>query len=184
MDPFVGEIRLFAGNFTPANWHICDGSLLSINSYQLLFAMIGTTYGGDGSSTFGIPDLRGRLPIGQGLGTGLTSRTIGQSGGASTVQLTTAQTPAHNHVINVSTKTATTPTIDANVGFAAMVPVASPATNGRYVAPTVTPAPAPVNLDPATISFAPGGGVPHNNLMPYMALNYIISLNGLYPSRP
>lgn len=183
MDYYVGEIRLFVGKYPPAGWHYCDGSLLSVSTYPALFSLLGTTYGGNGSTTFGLPDLRGRVPVGQGQGTGLTNRVLGQSGGSSTVTLTQAQIPPHNHGIQVSNKQATTPTIDNNVGFAAMVPPTSPATNGRYVPATASPAPVPVNLDAAAMTNT-GGGQPHNNLMPYMALTYMISLDGTYPVRP
>lgn len=183
MDPFVGEIRLFAGTFAPVDWHLCDGTLLSINTYQMLFSLIGTTYGGDGVSTFGLPDLRGRVPVGQGQGPGMTNRGIGQTGGASIAQVTAAQMPAHNHQVKVSNKVSSTPTIAANVGFAANV---APATGkiARYVPPNVSPAPVQATLDAGTISWASGGNQAHANVMPYMALNYIISLSGLYPNRP
>lgn len=179
MDPFIGEIRLFAGNFPPVGWHLCDGSLLSINDNQALFSLIGTTYGGNGVNTFGIPDMRGRVPVGQGQGTGLTNRVIGQTGGASAVQLTEAQMPIHSHTVNVTNKVATTATIDANVGFAANT---TPSTGkvARYAPTNATPG----TLNSATILAAPGNGQSHSNVMPYMALTYIICLLGMYPVRP
>ncbi|MGE5477127.1 MAG: phage tail protein [Bacteroidales bacterium] len=181
MEPYVGEIRLFAGTYAPVDWHLCDGTLLQINTNQMLYSLIGTTYGGDGVNTFALPDLRGRVPVGQGQGTGLSNRVIGQAGGASLVQLTSAQMPAHTHAVKVSNKVATTQAMAANSGFAANV-VPSAGKIGRYAPPSSNPTPA--NLDAGTISAAPGGNQAHSNVMPYMALNYIISLLGVYPMRP
>lgn len=181
MEPFIGEIRLFAGNYVPVGWHMCDGSLMQVSGNEALFSLIGTTYGGNGATTFGLPDLRGRVPVGQGHGTNLTNRVVGQTGGASAVQLTVGQTPSHTHTVAASSQQASQANMTAGAGFAAMVPVASPAKIGRYVPPASG---TPVNLDPLTISIAAGGGQPHSNLMPYMALNYIIAIEGIYPTRP
>lgn len=178
MDPFVGEIRMFAGAIEPINWHFCDGTALSTQQYPALYSLIGTTYGGSGTS-FNLPDFRGRLPVGQGQGAGLANRTIGQSGGASTVALTTANLPVHSHAFNVSTTAATTPTIASGVGLAAPV---SPVV--RYAPPTATPAPSPVSLADAAIAPATGGGQAHDNIMPYLTINFIICVNGLYPMQP
>lgn len=178
MDPYVGEIRMFAGARAPQNWHFCDGTALSIQTYQTLYSLIGTTYGGSGP-TFNLPDFRGRLPIGQGQGSGLTNRMIGQSGGVSTVALTEANIPAHSHAFNASTATATTPSVTSGVGLATPT---SPVV--RYAPPGATPAPTPVSLDDAAITAAPGGGEAHLNVMPYLAINYIICVDGLYPMRP
>lgn len=181
MDPYVGEIRMFAGNYVPVDWQLCDGTLLQINTYQALFSLLGTVWGGNGVTTFGVPDLRGRLPVGQGAGTGLTPRTLGQTGGASKVAVVEANVPAHSHTINVSTNEGTTAALTAGVGLAKTKTLAA----GKVVryAPA-TPTPAKVNLAGTTIQPSSGGGQPHDNCMPYLAVNYIISVNGLYPQRP
>lgn len=183
MDPYIGEIRMFAGNYVPEDWLLCDGSLQPINTYQTLYSLLGTTYGGDGATTFGLPDLRGRLPVGQGTGPSLTPRTLAQTGGASFVQLIEANLPAHAHTVNTSTTSATTPTVAANVGLAQ--PQTLPAGQVvRYVPPGLATPPTQQNMDPDTVSVAAGGNQPHSNLMPYLAINYIICPNGLYPQRP
>lgn len=114
-DPFVGEIRMFAGDYAPEGWALCNGQLLSVSQYQTLFALLGTTYGGDGSSTFALPDMRGRLPVHFGQGTGLTPRTLGASGGSETVALSTAQMPSHGHTMQASADPASTTDPSGNV---------------------------------------------------------------------
>lgn len=181
MDPYVGEIRMFAGNYAPTGWHFCDGTLLQISTYQALYSLIGTVWGGNGVSTFGLPDLRGRLPVGQGTGTGLTARIVGQTGGSSAVTLVEANLPAHNHTLNASTVEGTTASLSNGAGLAQTKTPPS-GKLGRYSLPT--PAPTKVNLAATSISPASGGSSPHTNVMPYQAVNYIISLNGMYPTRP
>ncbi len=177
-DYFVGEIRLFAGSYPPADWHICDGSLLAINTYQALYALIGTTYGGDGVQTFGIPDLRGRIPIGQGQGTGLTNRVMGQSGGSETVSLQAAHTGAHNHLLRTAGLPATTPNPGSTVMFANTTsPTAMYLKSGLGSAGGSA-----VNPVASTIS-TEGAGVGHANVMPTAVLTYIIALNGTFPTR-
>lgn len=173
MEPYVGEVRLFAGNYAPSNWALCDGSLLPINQHDILFSLIGTTYGGDGRVTFALPDLRGRLPLGQGQGAGLSSRTLGESFGAETVTLLSTQMPSHNHPFSASKSEATllSPT---NAVFAAN------AQNNVY-APLQSGVEQQV-LDPRTVTVT-GGSQPHDNIMPSTALNYIIALFGIYPTR-
>lgn len=187
MDPFLGEIRMFAGPYAPVNWHFCDGALLPIGTYQALYALLGTAWGGDGATTFGLPDLRGRLPVGQGAGTGLTARTLGQTGGASQVTLTIANFPAHTHAVNASNAAGTSMVPTANGGLSACVAPPSGKVV-RYAPPTANPAPVPQSLADATISYAAygqgGGVVSHDNLMPYQAVNYIICLQGMFPERP
>lgn len=173
--PYVGEIRMFAGNFAPAGWAICDGSLLAISENEVLFQLIGTTYGGDGQSTFALPDLRGRAPIHQGNG-----YVMGQTGGTETVTLTTNQIPLHSHSalitlgVNRQGGNADTP-----VGNVTAV---NPARGNEFS--TVT------NTSMGTVSFTPdantsqaGGNQPHDNMKPYLAINYIISLYGIFPSQ-
>ena len=165
-NPYVGEIRMFPGNFAPTGWAICDGSLLSIAANETLFALIGTNYGGNGQTTFGLPDLRGRAPI--HLGNGFI---IGQTAGVETVALTVNQIPVHSHVPQ------------AAVG-AAGNPANSPAgnvwsgwTGGQFTAQ----APA-VNLNAAAIG-ADGGSLAHDNMVPFLTINFIISLFGIFPSQ-
>jgi microcystin-dependent protein len=162
--PYVGEIRMFGGNFAPAGWMFCEGQLLPISEYETLFNLIGTTYGGDGQSTFALPDLRGRIPVHAGNGF-----TQAQSGGAETVTLTTQQIPSHNH-----------PAL-ANSGSNG---VASPANNywGAVTASDPYSNAAPdATMNTASIGFT-GGTQPHDNFMQYLCVDFIISLFGVYPS--
>ena len=163
--PYVGEIRIFAGNFAPAGWMFCDGQLLPISEYETLFNLIGTTYGGDGQSTFALPDLRGRLPLHFGNGF-----TLAETGGVETVTLTVSQIPAHNHAFLASNNNATTANAANNVL----------ATIENYTPFIVAPANSPMN--PQSIG-STGGSQPHNNLQPYLCLDFIISLFGIFPSQ-
>ncbi|MBP2312714.1 phage tail protein [Azospirillum soli] len=178
-EPYVGEIRLFAGNFAPNGWHLCDGSLLAIPQYELLYALLGTTYGGDGRTTFGLPDLRGRLPIGTGSANGdpnqggTSAYTLGQTGGATTVTLTEAQLPSHTHLL---TATSTPATQTSPVGGILADPTDNFNSYIPYSSTGVMRVMANNSLLPA------GGNAPHNNVMPTMPLTYIIALVGLYPA--
>ena len=179
VDYYVGEVKLFVGSYAPQGWHFCNGSMLAINTYQTLFSLIGTTYGGDGVTTFGIPDLRGRVPISMGTGPGMTPRVVGQSGGAEYVGLDIAKMPAHRHAVNTAGFNATTTGASSTVAW------------GNTAAPTYQfmkdSAPAAsfvdVSMVEGTIS-NDGSSQMHSNVMPYVALNYIIALNGIYPTRP
>jgi len=162
--PYVGEIRMFSGNFAPAGWLFCEGQLLPISENETLFQLIGTTYGGDGQSTFGLPDLRGRLPI--HLGSGFS---LAQTGGAESVTLTPNQIPGHSHPLQASASVATS----ANPANA--LPGQSPSISLYEVD---VPGAA---LNPAAISPV-GGNQPHNNFQPYLCVNFIISLFGIFPS--
>jgi microcystin-dependent protein len=171
--PYVGEIMMFGGNFAPQGWAFCDGSLLAINQNAVLFNLIGTTYGGDGQNTFGLPDLRGRMPIHQGQGPGLSSYNIGQSGGTETVTLTSNQIPSHTHLINSvnangNSKTPVGTTIPANVSGTNTNAYSSAATDS--------------NMSPTIVGNA-GGNNPHNNIQPILVINYCISLFGVFPSQ-
>jgi microcystin-dependent protein len=166
--PYVGEIRLFAGNFAPAGWAFCDGQLLSIAENDVLFELIGTTYGGDGQQTFALPDMRGRVPLHQG--TGQSSYGIGQAGGAETVALTSAQIPPHTHGLRASTQAATL----AHDGTEAL----GASTKANYYG-----AGDPTLAMDAKAMTSIGQGHAHNNLAPFVALNYIISLFGVFPSQ-
>ena len=162
--PYVGEIRIFAGNFAPSGWEFCNGQLLSIATDSALFNLIGTTYGGDGQTTFGLPNLQGRFPIHQG-----GSYVQGALGGAATVTLTTQQIPSHTHTVAASNNGVSDLAI--NNYFAA-----SP--SGKPYAST----PSTVNMNSASIEPA-GGSLPHDNMIPYVAVSFIISLYGIFPSQ-
>ena len=170
-DPFVGEIRMFAGNFAPRGWAYCDGQLLAVSQNDALFSLFGTIYGGDGRVTFGLPDLRGRVPIHYGSGPGLTPRNIGSKSGSETVTLTVNQLPQHSHTFQASTDLAT------EASPAAKVPAASP-TNDIY-GPNMAPI---VNLASTSLSSI-GGSQSHTNIMPFQCINFIVALYGIYPSR-
>jgi len=169
MEPFVGEIMLFAGNFAPRGWAFCDGQLLAVSQNDALFSLLGTTYGGDGRTTFALPDLRGRAPLHQGHGPALSDRRLGSKGGEEHVTLTANQIPAHGHPVMASSAAADS---------------ADPA--GRVLAHANinlygTAAPA-ADMAAATIGTT-GGGQPHDNMMPYQVIHYCIALVGIYPSR-
>jgi microcystin-dependent protein len=177
-DCYIAEIRPFAGtsNFIPSGWVLCDGRLLSVSSYQPLFTLIGTKFGGDGVSNFAVPDLRSRLPIGSGQGTGLANNyAYAATGGAESVTLQTAQTPAHTHAFNVSKAAATANTPSGNL-------YADPSPNHFYATtPTSGSAPQVLNADSVSNT---GGGQSHQNTMPSIAINYIIATTGIYPVQP
>lgn len=177
MEAYLGQIILFAGDYAPEGWVVCNGQLLSVNQYQALFSLIGTTYGGDGHNTFGIPDLRSRVPVGQGAGPNLTPRTIGQTGGAETVTLTATQMPAHNHTFYASGNTATT-TVPTNNVLASM-----PTNNVFYFDEPAGSTLTPTAYAGASLSQV-GGNQAHENRMPFTAINYLMCVEGLYPNRP
>jgi microcystin-dependent protein len=162
--PYVGEIRMFGGNFAPAGWMFCEGQLLPISENETLFNLIGTTYGGDGQSTFALPDLRGRIPIHQGNGF-----ILAETGGAEEVTLTIQQIPTHNHAFLGSLATGTQP---SPVGF---IPAASNVTSIYQASP-------PVNTMYAQMLQPDGGSQPHTNFQPYLCVDFIISLFGIFPS--
>jgi microcystin-dependent protein len=166
MDPFIAEIRMFGGNFAPVGWATCDGQLLPIAQNTALFSLIGTIYGGDGQTTFALPDLRGRLPV--HIGTGLS---IGQASGSETIALTAANLPAHTHVANAAS---TGTTLSPSGQYWAADP-------GGNVAPYAA-APDGSVMSGAAIG-AQGGSQPHDNMQPFLALTFIIALQGIYPSR-
>jgi microcystin-dependent protein len=170
-DQYVGEIRLFAGNFAPFGWASCSGQLLSIAENQALFALIGTTYGGDGQNTFGVPDLRGRAIMHQGAGPGLSDYVLGQPVGVETVTLT-GQQISHTHPMYATVATGSTGTPGTSVILA------SPGNDFPIYNGTATP----VSLANQAVS-AQGGGQPHENRQPYLAMTYIIALDGIFPSQ-
>jgi microcystin-dependent protein len=164
--PYVGEIRMFAGNFAPAGWMFCEGQLLPISEYETLFQLIGTTYGGDGQSTFALPDLRGRIPLHQGNGF-----VLAETGGAEEVTLTISQIPAHSHPYLATTNQASA-TAPQN-GLLALLQAATITAYG-------TDAPL-VPLNPNSVGSV-GGSQPHTNFQPYLCVDFIISLFGIFPS--
>jgi microcystin-dependent protein len=168
-EPFVGEIKMFAGTFAPRNWALCDGQLLSIPQNDALFSLFGTIYGGDGRTTFGLPDLRGRLPIHMGSGPGLSPRQIGQKFGQETVTLTGAQVPPHTHQLRG--------TGDAGEASNPSGLALAQATDDAYS----TAAP-DANMASAAIS-ASVGAQGHSNIQPFLCINFIVALYGVYPSR-
>ena len=170
-DQYVGEIRMFSGTFAPLGWALCDGQLLAISSNDALFSLLGTIYGGDGRTTFGLPDLRGRIPIHWGTGAGLSPRSIGAKAGGETETITAAQLPTHSHTAQASGDTANSATVSGNVP-------ARPTSVKFYIDSTPT-----VGMDPAATPTAAGGNQSHNNVAPFQCINYIIALFGVYPSR-
>jgi microcystin-dependent protein len=166
--PYVGEIRLFAGNFAPLGWVMCQGQLMAIAENDTLFNLIGTTYGGDGQSTFGVPDLQGRVPVHVGNGPGLSGYVIGEKTGVPSVTLTVNQIPAHNHAWLASTASGSSDVPGDNV-------LASPPEVKLFIK-----GPATFALPPATVAPV-GGSQPHDNLMPTLAVSYIMSLYGEFP---
>ena len=176
MEPFIGEIRLFAGTYAPQGWLLCQGQVISISDNETLFVLLGTTYGGDGQSTFGLPNLQGTLPIGQGQGLGLTNRIIGQQLGSEDVTLTRAQIPAHSHTVFATTAAATTVTPGPGVMLATV-----PNAQGFYDGGTPNP-PTKAAFSSKAVAVA-GNSQPHSNHMPTASINYIIATAGIFPSQ-
>ena len=188
MEPFLGQVMIFAGNFAPRGWALCEGQILAISQYQALFSLLGTTYGGDGRTSFGLPDLRGRAPISPGSGPGLPTYRWGQKGGQATHILTTLEMPSHSHAntvamsgevrVGTSSQGSDTASPDASVLCA---------TTGNIVYNEETPdrslGGVSSTLSPTVSILNQGGSQAHNNMQPYLAINYIIALQGLFPSR-
>jgi microcystin-dependent protein len=169
-EPFIGEIRIFGFNFPPRGWATCSGQILPIAQNTALFSLLGTTYGGNGQTTFALPDLRGRVPLSFGQGPGLSNYSLGEVAGAETITLLQSQMPAHMHNVACSSD-------DSNSGVPTNAyPSAAPA-QIYASAPTANKF-----MNPAMIA-ATGGGQPHSNLQPYLVLNYCIALVGIFPSR-
>ncbi|VVE76131.1 phage tail protein [Pandoraea anapnoica] len=176
MTPYYGEIRLFAGSYAPVGWMICDGTLVNISDFEVLFSLIGTTYGGDGVSRFALPDLRNQVPIGMGQGLGLSNRVLGQKLGTATVTLKSTEVPGHVHDVYATTSDATTPTPGDGVMLAK--------TAANFYDTGARNPGGKAALSPKAIK--PSGNAeptPHNNLMPTATLNYIIAVDGIYPSQ-
>jgi microcystin-dependent protein len=169
-EPFIAEIRIFGFNFAPRNWALCNGQILPIAQNTALFSLVGTTYGGNGQTTFALPNLQARAPMGTGQGPGLSSRDLGENGGQETVTLIASEMPAHNHAIQVNSG-------NANSQSAA----------GTYLATEIGPATMYSSGGGAGMAAdalgASGGGQPHPNMQPYLTLNFCIALLGIFPSR-
>jgi microcystin-dependent protein len=182
MDPFIGQIQPFAFNFAPRGWAKCDGTLLSIAQYQALFSLIGATYGGDGRTTFALPDLRGRVALHQGTGPGLSNRQIGQHSGSETTTLNVTNMPSHNHMATGTVKASFTPPAG---GGSLNNPSGSnfSGSTGTNVysnqAPNVTMAAENVEV----VVGNNGGNLPFNNMEPYLVVNWCIALDGIFPPR-
>lgn len=172
-EPFIAEIRIFAGNFAPRSWAFCDGQLLPIAQNTALFSLIGTTYGGDGRTTTALPNMQGRAPMHPGRGPGLTSRRLGERTGVETVTLTEAQLPNHSHTMKA----------DGNSGgpLGGGANASNPV--GNYLGASVKYSSSTSSLTTMSDTSVSGGSQPHNNMQPYLTMNFIIALQGLYPSR-
>lgn len=172
MDPFVAEIRIFPFNFAPKGWAFCDGQILPLSQNTALFSLLGTTYGGDGKSNFALPNMQGNAPMHPGQGPGLSLHDLGEMGGAESVTLLQSEIPAHSHGVMA----ATIDNADSNV----------PTNNNIGKASTkvfnIATAGSQVQMNPSTIGIT-GSSLPHNNMMPYLTLNFCIALQGVYPSR-
>jgi microcystin-dependent protein len=174
-EPYIGEIKMFGGNFAPRSYALCNGQLLAIAQNTALFSILGTIYGGNGKTTFGLPNLQGRAAMHWGQGPGLTDRFIGETGGQTTETLTTGQIPAHNHLVgcNDSNGDSASPTNVSTFG----------SVGGRGRPPFYAIQGTAVPMSPVAIGVS-GGGQPHNNMQPYLAVNFIIALQGVFPPRP
>jgi microcystin-dependent protein len=168
--PYIADIYIFAGDFPPRGWAFCEGQILPIAQNQALFSLLGTTYGGNGQTTFALPDLRGRVPMHFGQGPGLSPRNLGESSGSEGVSLLTTQLPPHTHNVTASSDNG------VRTGPANGVWASSARSDAQYSSTPDT------NMSPAAMGAA-GGSAPHNNMQPYLALRFIIALQGVYPSR-
>jgi microcystin-dependent protein len=167
VEPFTGEIRIFAGNFAPQNWALCNGAIMAISQNQALFQLIGTTYGGDGQNTFGLPNLQSRVPIHTGSN-GTSNYFLGQNGGLESETLTNGQLPAHSHLLQASSASGTSTSPAGNVPAAWGSNQYSDATPTGAMGAAVQPN---------------GGGLPHDNMLPFLAVNFIICLVGIFPTQ-
>ncbi len=197
MEGTISEVRLFGPNWAPCNWFLCEGQLLEISQFKPLYSLIGNSYGGDGVTTFALPDMRGRVPFGQGQGTGLTNRQVGDQVGTETVTLSVAELPAHSHSATTSTPTVASSSIQINAAAAAITPnpagslPAQPSNNVPNYGNTVGPAMSPNMAQLTSLTFNPvtttvgdtGGDGAHNNMQPGTCLSFIICYAGLFPTR-
>lgn len=168
MEPFLGTIMLFGFNFVPRGWAACNGQLLAISQHSALFALLGTQYGGNGQTTFALPDLRGRVPLGQGQGPGLPNFVTGQLGGVPSVSLTTSELPPHSHAVNAAGSATSKVPMNNLPAVSAAGSAYGPTAAGTMAAGMVQPT---------------GQGVPHENMQPYLVANWCIAIEGIFPSR-
>lgn len=175
MDPFLGEIRVFGGNFAPRGWAYCNGQLMSIQQNTALFSLLGTMYGGDGKTTFALPNLMGRAPMHQGQSPGGSPYTIGEESGVATVTLTGAEAPIHAHAAMANSQTGTTTNPEGAVW------AKTPGSRGVQPTPIYTASPS-VPMNPLALAPAGGSGA-HNNMQPYLGIGFVIALQGVYPPR-
>lgn len=173
-EPFVAEIRIFPFTFAPRGWAFCDGQVLAINQNTALFALLGTMYGGDGKTTFALPDLRGSVPMHPGQGPGLSLHDLGEQGGSETVTLLASEIPVHSHAFNAASDPANTSTPNGGVALGR--------TSGATPYAPASPAPQTTPLAPEAVAPA-GASQPHNNLMPYLVCRFNIALQGVFPPR-
>ncbi len=171
-DVFVAEIRIFPFNFAPTGWAMCNGQIMAIQQNTALFSLLGTTYGGNGTTTFALPNLQDSAPMHQGQGAGLTPRVLGELGGASAVTLITSELPTHTHPVNASTAPGVRNSPVNNT------PGTAPASTPAYHSGTSNTSMHPLSTTPT------GGSLPHNNMPPYLTLNFCIAMQGIYPPRP
>jgi len=172
-DPFVAEIRIFAGNFAPTGWAQCNGQILPISQNTALFSLLGTSYGGDGKSSFGLPDLQGAAPMQQGQGPGLSLRDLGETGGEQSVTLLQTEMASHNHAANANGGNGTANAPTGNAWAESLFQrISQPLYNTT----------ANAQMSPLALSIA-GGNLPHNNMMPFLGLTFIIALQGIFPPR-
>jgi microcystin-dependent protein len=171
MDPFIGEIRMFAGNFEPVGWAFCNGQLLAIQQNTALFALLGTFYGGDGRVTFALPNLQERIPLQAGQGSGLSRYDLGQSGGQPAVTLLQGEMPTHSHGLSANSSTGTT-----GLASSSAIPAVSSGPPIYRQSARIVP------MNPASL-MPTGAGQPHNNWQPFLVVNFIIALQGIFPSR-
>jgi microcystin-dependent protein len=191
MDSFISTILIWPPNFAPTGWALCAGQLLAINQNAALFSLVGTTYGGNGTTNFALPDLRSRVPLGAGQGTGLSPYNLGQVGGTENVTLTTSTLAAHTHTATPAGLAASTPAVTTGGTTnqpSPSVALAAPTDSARNPLNIYSNATPNQNLAPGTVTGSitvgqAGGGQPHTNIQPYLGVNYIIALQGIFPSR-
>ncbi|WP_200978005.1 phage tail protein [Echinicola sp. 20G] len=186
MEELIGVIKIFAGNFAPRGYMLCEGQLLPIAQYSALFSILGTTYGGDGRTTFALPDLRGRAPIGTGYGPGLSDRRLGAKGGSETTTLNVTNIPSHNHSVISHVKASSQNATEQVPGTNGANTLAAPMAGGRAAQGYNNQSPdVDLNVSGGTppLTSNTGGNIPFNNMQPFLAINYIICVQGIFPSR-
>jgi microcystin-dependent protein len=184
-DQFLAEIRIFPFNFPPTGWAFCEGQIMPISQNTALFALLGTTYGGDGKSTFALPNMQDNAPMQPGQGQGLSLRDLGEMSGVESITLLQSEIPIHTHILSASNAEPTTDTPSpAELTARGFWDSGSESGQLAFYTPTNSnPAPVRVNMAPQALSLA-GGGLPHNNMQPYLTLNFCIALQGIFPQRP